>query len=481
MSPSNLVLPRPALPEAHDAAVRPPLPGRTARIICRSLPVGFFAVYAALSVLRHLHLQSTGFDLGIFEQAVRAYAEGRAPVSELKGPGFNLLGDHFHPVLATLAPLYAACPSPLTLLIAQAALLACSVVPVARLGIRTLGVAAGTGIAVAYGLSFGLAQAAGFDFHEVAFAVPLLAFSLEQLVRRRWVPAVAFAFPLVLVKEDLPLTVAAIGVHLVLQGRRRLGGAVVLGSAVILVLVIGVIVPAFNPGHTYTYLSSAGGDTTDPFSRLLLPATKWGTIALLLAPTALLALRSPLLLVAVPTLAWRFWSTTPSYWGTTAHYSAVLMPVVFIAFIDGLRRVRASRPTAAGRRRLTGGAVAVSLLVTVCVLPFQPLSDLARTETWRSDPQADAVRRVLARIPDGADVAASNRLAPQLTGRTRVFLFPHYPGGPGARPQWVAVTDRPEDGPVTAEQEAGAMGRLADRGYAAVARGGGVTLYRAGS
>ena len=50
-----------------------------------------------------------------------------------------------------------------------------------------------------------------FDFHEIAFAVPLLAFSLSALVRGRIRAAVAWALPLVFVKEDQGFTVAAIG------------------------------------------------------------------------------------------------------------------------------------------------------------------------------------------------------------------------------------------------------------------------------
>jgi len=109
------------------------LPGSAAHRPCRS--VGFavagalFCAYAVLAVSRHLQIRTTGYDLGIFEQAVRGYAHLRAPVSELKGPHFNLLGDHFHPILALLGPVYHVFPGPYTLLVAQAALLALSALP----------------------------------------------------------------------------------------------------------------------------------------------------------------------------------------------------------------------------------------------------------------------------------------------------------------------------------------------------------------
>ena len=63
----------------------------------------------------------------------------------------------------------------------------------------------------------------------------------------------------------------------------------------------------------------------------------------LLPTTGLLALRSPLLLAALPTLGWRFVSHDEHYWGTDWHYSAVLMPVVFLALVDALDRIGASR------------------------------------------------------------------------------------------------------------------------------------------
>ncbi len=49
---------------------------------------------------------------------------------------------------------------------------------------------------------------------------------------------------------------------------------------------------------------------------------------------------SPLAAIALPTLAWRLLSTMESYWASTWHYSLVLMPVVFLALLDAVVRVR---------------------------------------------------------------------------------------------------------------------------------------------
>jgi len=437
--------------------------------------------YATVSVSKHLRLRSTGYDLGIFEQAVRAYAHGRAPVAELKGAGYNLLGDHFHPALAVLAPAYRLFPSPITLLVAQALLLAASAIPVTRLAIARLGPGAGACIGVAYGLSWGLQQAIWFDVHEVCLAVPLLALSLERLATGRWAAAVAWAAPLVLVKEDLPATVAAIGGYLLLRRQWRLGAATVVGAVAAGLLIVLVAIPAANPQHGYGYteLATPAGN---PLSRLLLPGVKGWTVLALLAPTGFVALRSGLLLLAVPTLLWRFWGTIPFYWGTGFHYNAVLMPIVFVACVEGLTRITAEPAgwpawlPPARLARLVPPAAAGAALALTLVLPLGMLATPARLVP---DARTDAARQLLGMIPDGASVAASNRLAPQLTARCQVYLFPNQPDRT-TRPDWIASTDPPDDSFGPPERTAERLVEAAGRDYHVVGRGGGIVILRRG-
>jgi uncharacterized membrane protein len=436
---------------------------RRVRVAPYALAVALFAAYAAVSISRHVALRTGGYDLGLFEQAVRGYAGLGAPYAELKGPHFNLLGDHFHPILATLAPAYRLWPTPVTLLVAQAALLAVSAVPVTRVAMERLRPRAGLAIGTAYGLSWGLQSAVGFDFHEICFAVPMLAFAGERLLREEWGPAVAWTLPLVLVKEDLPLTVAAVGGYLVLRGRRALGVAVVAFAVAAGLVIVAAIIPALNPTHTYGYSESLTGPGEGV-------PTKLRTLVWLLAPTAFLAVRSPLILLALPTLAWRFVGSSPAYWGTGFHYSAVLMPIVFLAFVDALASLRP------GRVRTL--AVAAAVTVALVLGAGLPLADLVRPATWRIDPAVAQVRSVLDLIPSGASVAASNRLAPQLTADQTVFLFPTYPRR-GRLTEWV-VTTEDDVSPLSAADIAARTAQLPALGYDLVVRDGPLALFRLG-
>ncbi|MEU8821261.1 DUF2079 domain-containing protein [Actinoplanes sp. NPDC048796] len=428
------------------------------------LATALFLSYACWSVQRHRQLRTSGYDLGIFEQAVRGYAGLGAPVSTIKAPGFNLLGDHFHPILAVLAPFYRLAPSPITLLIAQAALIAASSIPITRLATRLAGRLAGVSAGLAYGLSWGLQSAIDFDFHEVAFAVPLLAFGLTALLERRFAAAAAWTLPLITVKEDLPATVAVIGLLVALRGRRRLGAAMILVAVGAGLLIVGVLLPALNPGHVYAYAGSTAPDGQNPLQRLFLPAVKLRTLLELAAPTLFLSLRSPLLLAAVPTLAWRFWSTNPSYWGTGFQYSAVLMPIVFVAFLDALPTIGTGRPA----RTACVAALAATILIPA---PIRGLPD-----HWRVSPRAQQAKLALTRIPDGAHVAADNRLAPQLTARRTVYLFPAYPQ-PDVRPEWVAVTTPPDTSMAALVTMTAALDRLPAYGYREALRTNDVIIF----
>jgi uncharacterized membrane protein len=400
LTPAGTTLTMPSV-EAAPGPLRVAGEPRTSAAGTRPDPVAWlialatFAAYTTLSVARYLRLDPGSWDLSIYTQYVRQLADLHAPVVAIRGPGFNLLGDHFQPIVALVAPFFRLFPTPVTLLVAQALLTAVSVVPVCRAARALLGTGVSRVIGVAYGFSWGLQQMIIFDFHEIAFAVPLLACSLSALVRRRPRAAAAWALPLVFVKEDQGLTVAAIGLVMIALAagagvrrwrERRAGspvavagpavegagrgdstgsgdgdgagaGAWAAAGAVLVVwglgwsaLAIAVIIPHFNPAHHYMYWSDGGvispGGGHISAGGLLAQLTTAGpvklrTTVLVLLPVVFLALRSPLAAVAVPGLALRFLSTNSNFWGTQWHYSATLMPIAFVAAIDGLARIEA--------------------------------------------------------------------------------------------------------------------------------------------
>ena len=485
----------PALWQAVRSLLTPP-PGSVWRDpVTWTVALLAFGAYFAISLFRLLQLTPGSYDLGIYTEYVKQLSQLHAPVVDVLGPGFNLLGNHFQVAVGVIAPFFRVFPSPATLLFFQALCAAVSVFPVVTTGTALAGRSTGRLIGFAFGFSWGLQQMIDFDFHEIALAVPLLAFSVSALVRRRPRAAIAWALPLVFVEESQGFTVAAIGALLGasaafpalltaplprsappapaappepsarlrlparLCGRLRRAAAwddgyVALWGGLFLVgwglfwstFAITVIIPHFNPLHEYYFWGNGGvvgGGKKFSVGALLVQAgggwpTKAQTIVLLLLPTAFAALGSPVALLAVPSLALRFISTNSTFWGTNFHYDATVMPILFIAAADGIRRWRrasalswplAESGAPSGVRELVrsaqagvgryGGAMMAAIAVA---LAFQfPLSNLWHSSTYTLDAHVAAADAAMAVVPDGATVQTTLDLLAPLAARTDTF------------------------------------------------------------
>ncbi|MFE1272165.1 DUF2079 domain-containing protein [Streptomyces sp. NPDC058758] len=400
------------------------VPSRTGPALVAAV---LLVLHTAFALRNHARFRTTGYDLGIFGQAVREWAAGRLPASAIRTasapPGFKsealpLLGDHFHPVVALLGPVYRLVPRVEVLLVAQAVLVSVAVYVTGRTAQRHLPGLWGAGpvVAAVCGLAWGTQALVGFDFHEVAFALPLLALACRAYLDGRLRAAAGWAAGLLLVKEDLGATAAVFGLLIAYKARdgreRRAGWLLAGGASLAAVLVLKVVVPAFAPDGRYLYAGQVGGG----YGFLDGWPVKALTVLALLAVTGGLVVRSPLAWLLVPTLGWRFASSVPAHWGPGLHYSAVLVPVACAALVDAVGR-EARLPVMRGR-----GVLWVPLGAVLVLLPFQPTAVVAAPGFWKSEPREVAARETVRQVPDGVRVAASNSLAPHLTDRTVVRL-----------------------------------------------------------
>lgn len=393
---------------------------RTARWAPWLIALPFFIAFGTLSIAKFETLGMASYDLAIFTQIVRSYSELHAPLAEIKGVGYNSLGDHFHPIVALIAPFYAIWKTAITLLVAQALLFALSIVVVAREAFKRLGNFAGWCIGIAYGLGWGLQSAVSFEFHEVAFAPLIMALALQAMLNERWKTAMLWASALLLVKEDLGLTVAMFGVVMFLRGKRLLGFVTSLIGAAGFALVLRVLIPMANPDGHYDYTSR--DDLGLSFHTLFLEGqhTKIWMLIWLFAITGFLALRSNIVLLVLPTLVWRLATSNENYWGTSWQYSAILMPVVFMAMIDAMQKMQGSPRTWVRGWALHNPAVAV--VVGLMLLQQFPLNQLIKPETYKIPTRAIAARQAASHIPDGAIVESDNGLLPYIVQRTRALF-----------------------------------------------------------
>lgn len=336
------------------------------------------ALYSLASLARYGHGRA-GLDLAIFTEAVSRYAHGHMPWSLAKGAGgFNLLGDHFSPLMALLAVPYLVVPDPRTLLVAQAVLVGTAAGLLTRAALRRLPRAVALAAGGAYALAWGTQTLALFDVHEVALALPLLAMACTAYLDRRYWAVMGWSLPLMAVKEDSVFLL--LGLALAVAAARRWAQAAVLavGAVTTFAVVVGVIVPHLSWSRRWTYWDAAPTSGGHPLSaplRQLTDALASGQglllVGMLLLPTLGLALRSPLVLAVVPSLLSRLASPDEVYRGLRYHYNGTVTVLLAFAALDGLVRSGwASRLILRGQ-----AAVAAALLLpALAVLPWFPLA-----------------------------------------------------------------------------------------------------------
>jgi uncharacterized membrane protein len=332
----------------------------------------FFAAINCLCTLgKYATYKESNYDLVIFDQAIRSYAHFHLGISVIKGlhdgfgANFSVLGDHFSPIDMVLAPLYWIYDGPQTLLVAQAVLFALAIPWLWVFTRRAMGgrgrkaTAAAYFTCAAYGLSWPIASAMAFEFHEVAFVPLLTAIALERLQAGKLRGALIALGVLLLVKEDMGLLVAGIGVALAVSfsptvRRQRLVGfiLVVVGISYTY-FATSVLIPAFGGRANYYWAYSALGQDIPQlvahlishpgqfFQLMVSPSVKLRTWEWLFGVFCFLPLLSPLTLAALPLLAERMLAggAYAHWWGTHFQYNAFVVTILVFAAVDGAVRL----------------------------------------------------------------------------------------------------------------------------------------------
>ena len=402
-------------------------------------------LYCIISISKHLHFGSTGFDLVIFDQAVRHYSEFTAPASSFRGYD-NLLGDHFHPILALLAPLYWIYNSPITLLVAQALLIISACFPIYLYIKQKLGIKSAILLNIAFILNAALLRAVYFDFHEIAFAIPLIAWAIYFMELQAWRRFYIAIILLLLVKENMSIVVAFFGIYLLITKQFK-HGLILLSAGIVWFLVATkIFIPLFaGGGRVFNYWSytQLGVDlpsaliaiATNPFfalSLLFLPLVKVVTFVKTFGVLLGLTFFSPLVILAVPFILERFLSSNENYWQFNYHYGATLTPILIMAAADGIQRI--SNYKILHKLRLIRFSTGISCLlaiIAVALFIISPMNFIFKPSNYSFTEDEKRGHMITKRLPIQKSICTTNHIAPHL-GKHHLTLI----GFDSTIPEW---------------------------------------------
>ncbi|HEY3061678.1 MAG TPA: DUF2079 domain-containing protein [Chloroflexota bacterium] len=391
-------------------------------------------LFGWLAIARHLAGGSHAEDLGFTDQVIWNFLRGQwFRMSLYQGATWNteidiahlarpdsLLAFHFEPMLLGFVPLYALGAGPVALLAVQALAVGLGAIPAYHLGQHySRSQWAGVAVAGAYLLSPLDQWAVLSDFHTSTLAAPLLVLAAERiLVAHRPGQGITIIALALSAREDVGPTVAVLGISLLVLGAaRRVSFGLVLMSILCTVAAAGVLA-AYSGGASpfgERYAASLGQGLPGIAQAITRPETLSAFVTTVLSGAWLGLLAPAALLPALPALASNTLSASPWMAAGKAHYSGLILPFVVIAAAAGLRRLR----------RHAGLAAAVLLLTSSAAYLAQGAGPLAANYAPATiTAHAQLAQRLAAGLPPSAAVSASSTLAPHLSHRPRLYVFP---------------------------------------------------------
>ncbi len=319
--------------------------------------------FCLISHFKYHNFEYTDFDLAIDSNGMWNILHGSFHSSI---HGIPFFGNHMRLILVLLAPVYAIFRTPLFLLYLQSLALA-SAIPAtyffARKEIANRLVCVLLTLALA--IYPPLINLNLYEFHPIAFVVPLLILAFLFYRQERFRLFLACLILALLCQENISLI--AIGFGLYAWADRRtflcrwtLAPAII--GIVYFVTIILIVMPALNPNIIQFHnLYSASADSfpaaiadlaSHPVSSIqrAFQPDKLAFIGTLTAPLAFLSFLAPGNIVPVlPVLAQRLLSLRESEATIFFHYQAEFIPFVFVAAIFGIKRLRHKFPLIAGR------------------------------------------------------------------------------------------------------------------------------------
>ncbi|MFA5505321.1 MAG: DUF2079 domain-containing protein [Vulcanimicrobiota bacterium] len=386
----------------------------------------YTAAFSWLALERHWRMQTSIFDLGIFDQALYLLTQDDSLF--LTTRGLHVHGDHFHPILLLFAPLYLLSPSVTTLLVLQTLVIAAGAYPAYRLA-RHHGLEARWSLVVAgvYLAHPAVGFLNRFDFHPVAVMAPALLFAVLYLEEAKPIPYTLALLATLACTEAAGFTVIALAVTaLWVRDKRWFLGTFTLGALGIVVAKYWLRYFNHDQSSPYAMLYTNYG-TSEAEVALHLLSQPLNTVAslstplnfeylfYLFGPVLFLPLLAPdRLLPILPVLLGNLLSWRYSQHRIENHYGAALAPILIWAAVVGWKRLQ----TRGVSEKVLGTLLSVAFLS--CVY-FGPLGVKHRS---RLNPRA-SLENVKQQVHPDDVVVADNALGGHFSQRERLFLFPN--------------------------------------------------------
>ncbi|HEY4499512.1 MAG TPA: DUF2079 domain-containing protein [Candidatus Paceibacterota bacterium] len=388
----------------------------------------YILIFGVTTAIRQYHFQTQAWDMGIFTQIFWNAAHGNGFTGTLEEIP-NHFGIHFSPFFYILLPFYALFPRAYTLLWLQTIALGLGAWPLYALAKKILQDQRwAIIITVGYLLYPSLHWINFFDFHEIAFFIPLFITALYFLETAQWQWMSLFLLLAAMTREDASVFIFFAGIYALLKRQKKAGIGILIFSAIYFLISAKMIMPALGGGLLRLDRYGQFGSTASEIIKNILtrPSLLWTTVVTAekfqyllwsFLPVAFLPFFSRFaFLLLAPGLLENLLTRYGSQFSGLYQYDAVLIPGVFIGAMYGIYYLQ-KYPKQYLQYLIIGTIITGYLLRS----PLNPIS--FPLEIFQSNPKWDSYRTILQFIPAQASVAAHTNFVPHLAQRKNIFML----------------------------------------------------------
>lgn len=383
----------------------------------------FFVAYSTLSIVRHNHYGSFGYDLGINDQTVWLYSHFRLPLTTIDPfSDKTKLAEHVESIYAIIAPAYWIWSSPIILLVLQSMIFCISAVAVYLLARKhKLSNFSSNTIMLGYLMFYGTQFGLWTDVHSSVFATAFVMWFIYFLDQRRHKLTIIF-FILALTAKESVGTSLFFTSFIYFWYRKEKIILLYLGISVIYVLFIFFVFFPLIMHTSYLYANRDGLlSNSNPFS-LIDSEEKRLAIFYSFASWGFIPFLSSIALLPVLSHFYKFFvfaSDLPGVHGIFGHYRIGITPFLALATIWTFKRFNSRLQTIAG----------IWLLLSIFYSQYflhLPLSYLTKQWFWKEPSAVKNINAVIHEsLPPTASVVSQNNITPHISQRDKIFtLYP---------------------------------------------------------
>lgn len=401
----------------------------------------FIALYlfyfGLISIMKFNSFAYYDFDLAVHDLSIWNILHGSIFNSIL---GIPFLGNHMHLILFLVAPLYAIFNHPLFLLLLQTAALGMTALPLFRLANRLLDENWALIIGIFYLLYPALGYTNLYEFHPTVFATFFLAMALYYYALDSFPKFLIFAVLSMLCQENIPLAIIMFGM-LAIFNRRKLRWIIVPMMIGSLYFVFSLLLMAYFNNNTVQFINiyrHLGSSPSRIISNILANPTLllktlfrrecFIYLVRVFKPLSFLPLLSPLtLLPGSPFFFQHLLSNRPADLSITYHYTAELIPFVFVSFVYAIKFLSKNYLF---RTKQLFFKILLIILFLNSVKSGPHLAVLPRIfYNYKRDYSDIYKERFISKIPESASVVATFEFLPHLSHRSKLYSLHHLYSG----------------------------------------------------